>query len=57
MVLSTDKAETMCQRNGLSFVDMIRPFSVLQQINGEVSATACETVRPHRHRAFLAVVL
>lgn len=36
MVLSTEKAEAMCQKSGLSFVDLLRPYSSLQQINGKL---------------------
>ncbi len=34
MVLSTPRAEESCRKNHLGFVDLLRPFSVLDQING-----------------------
>jgi hypothetical protein len=36
MVVCSPEADTMCQeKNGLSVVDMLRPYGVLHNINGE----------------------
>lgn len=34
MVLCTPQVEQLCQKNGLSFVDMLRPFSLFSNIDG-----------------------
>jgi hypothetical protein len=48
MVLSTEKAEAMCQKSGLSFVDLLRPYSSLQQINGKLHCLhVCIPYRPN----------
>jgi len=35
MVLSSPLAEAACRKNGLSFVDMLSPFSLLKKIDGD----------------------
>jgi hypothetical protein len=49
MVLSTPRAEESCRKNHLGFVDLLRPFSVLDQINVPVR-TASE--QPYRLQDF-----
>lgn len=34
MVMPTPRAEETCRKNGLGVVDLLRPFCVLDQING-----------------------
>lgn len=35
MVLTTPLAEAACRKNGLSFVDMLSPFSLFKKIDGD----------------------
>lgn len=35
MVLTTPLAEAACRRSGLSFVDMLSPFSLFKKIDGD----------------------
>lgn len=40
MVLSTPHVEESCQKNGLSFVDLLSPFSDFDNIDGTSSSPA-----------------
>ncbi|GJM96846.1 hypothetical protein PR202_ga13716 [Eleusine coracana subsp. coracana] len=40
MVLSTPLAETACRKSGLSFVDMLSPFSLFKKIDGDTPSNA-----------------
>lgn len=40
MVLTTPLAEAACQKSGLSFVDMLSPFSLFKKIDGDVPPNA-----------------
>ena len=40
MVISSPEIEALCQEsNGLSMVDLLRPFGFLQQLSGELALT------------------
>ena len=40
MVISSPESEALCQEaNGLSIVDLLRPFGFLQQLSGEPAPT------------------
>ncbi len=42
MVISSPEAEEMCQeKNGLTVVDMLRPYGFLHQLSGELLMNTC----------------
>jgi hypothetical protein len=41
MVLTTPLAEAACRKSGLSFVDMLSPFSLFKKIDGNAPPNAC----------------
>lgn len=42
MVISSQEAEEMCQeKNGLTVVDLLRPYGFLHQLSGELLMNTC----------------
>jgi trafficking protein particle complex subunit 8 len=46
MVLTTPLAEATCRKSGLSFVDMLSPFSLLKNIDGDAPSNAWLQIIP-----------
>jgi hypothetical protein len=46
MVLTTPLAEAACRKSGLSFVDMLSPFSLLKKIDGDAPPNAWLQIIP-----------
>ena len=44
MVLTTPLAEASCRRSGLSFVDMLSPFSLFKKIDGDAPPDASSSL-------------